>query len=555
MRLLSGLLLVVLLFVGCSSDERTMQLIGEAESVMIERPDSALNIIRSIDVETIHGDEDMAHYRLAMAEAMYYNRLTPNRDSIAEPLFEYYLDSDDHAMRARALYQHALVMQSERENARAMYSLMEAEKSLKHIDNPRLLGLVHRSKGDLYGIECLFELSKEEYEKAAQIFKSSRLDSHYLYALYDVATACNHLREYDESIEILDNLNLLSYEHGDHLLHYVSLINLCYNYIEIGDYESCYSVFLSIEPTSYNGYSLCDYYCINAIVESWRGNYQLSCDLLSEAKNLPITSQIMLNYSEYMIYKLSGHSDIALDKYRALISEQDKNVYNLIHNSILQSQVDLLSDQIESTEKLQTKNRLLFGLSAGIGVIVLLILIYTIVHRHQKHKQEIRHYLETISDFELLSKDVNKSANSELDTAIDMLYRQSLIEINELCEIYYEQSGSSRLASKIVEKVIKNIERLKNDQQRIAELESAVNVSQNDIMKKLREQCPKLSERDMRIALYTYAGFSNRAISLLVGCTSESLPKIKYNIRELIKSCQVPDMRTLTEPLYNKKHS
>ena len=555
MRLLSGLLLVVLLFVGCSSDERTMQLIGEAESVMIEHPDSALNIIRSIDVETIHGDEDMAHYRLAMAEAMYYNRLTPNRDSIAEPLFEYYLDSDDHAMRARALYQHALVMQSERENARAMYSLMEAEKSLKHIDNPRLLGLVHRSKGDLYGIECLFELSKEEYEKAAQIFKSSRLDSHYLYALYDVATACNHLREYDESIEILDNLNLLSYEHGDHLLHYVSLINLCYNYIEIGDYESCYSVFLSIEPTSYNGYSLCDYYCINAIVESWRGNYQLSCDLLSEAKNLPITSQIMLNYSEYMIYKLSGHSDIALDKYRALISEQDKNVYNLIHNSILQSQVDLLSDQIESTEKLQTKNRLLFGLSAGIGVIVLLILIYTIVHRHQKHKQEIRHYLETISDFELLSKDVNKSANSELDTAIDMLYRQSLIEINELCEIYYEQSGSSRLASKIVEKVIKNIERLKNDQQRIAELESAVNVSQNDIMKKLREQCPKLSERDMRIALYTYAGFSNRAISLLVGCTSESLPKIKYNIRELIKSCQVPDMRTLTEPLYNKKHS
>lgn len=555
MRLLSGLLLVVLLFVGCSSDERNMQLIGEAESVMIEHPDSALNIIRSIDVATIHGDEDMAHYRLVLAEACYYNRVPVGRDSIAEPLFEYYLDSDDHAMRARAMYQHALVMQSERENARAMYSLMEAEKSLKHIDNPRLLGLVHRSKGDLYGIECLFELSKEEYEKAAQIFKSSRLDSHYLYALYDVATACNHLREYDESIEILDNLNLLSYEHGDHLLHYISLINLCYNYIEIGDYESCYSVFLSIEPTSYNGYSLCDYYCINAIIESWRGNYQLSCDLLSEAKNLPITSQIMLNYSEYMIYKLSGHSDIALDKYRALISEQDKNVYNLIHNSILQSQVDLLSDQIESTEKLQTKNRLLFGLSAGIGVIILLILIYTIVHRHQKHKQEIRHYLETISDFELLSKDVNKSANSELDTAIDMLYRQSLIEINELCEIYYEQSGSSRLASKIVEKVIKNIERLKNDQQRIAELESAVNVSQNDIMKKLREQCPKLSERDTRIALYTYAGFSNRAISLLVGCTSESLPKIKYNIRELIKSCQVPDMRTLTEPLYNKKHS
>ena len=64
-----------------------------------------------------------------------------------------------------------------------------------------------------------------------------------------------------------------------------------------------------------------------------------------------------------------------------------------------------------------------------------------------------------------------------------------------------------------------------------------------------------LCERDIRIALYTYAGFSNRAISLLVGCNSETLPKLKYSIREQIKRSQASDIEVLTTPLYNKKHS
>ena len=73
MRLLSGLLLIVLLLVGCSTDQQTLQLIEQAEQVMIDHPDSALRVIRSVDAKTIRGEEDMAHYRLVMAEALYKN--------------------------------------------------------------------------------------------------------------------------------------------------------------------------------------------------------------------------------------------------------------------------------------------------------------------------------------------------------------------------------------------------------------------------------------------------------------------------------------------------
>lgn len=550
MRVLGVIFFAVLVLVGCGTDKQTMQLIGEAESVMIEYPDSALNIMRSIDPATIRGDEDMAHYRLAMAEAMYYNRITPSRDSIAEPLFEYYLDSDDHAIRARALYQHALVMQSEGENAKAMYSLMEAEKSLEHADNPRLAGLVHRTKGIIYDLECLFKLSLEEHEMAMLIFERCGLHSHYLYSLNNVATAYSKLRDYDKSIEIFDNLSTLAAEYGDKFLQYVSLIELCYNYIEISDYDNCYNVYNQINSSINRDLWDVDYYCIGAILEAYNGNYTKSHYLLSTAKQHSTETYARLNFSEYLVLLIQGNCAKAFELYRSMIAEQDKAVYNLINSSILQSQVDLLSGQIESAKKLQQKNRTLFWLAAIIVFIIVSILIYIISHRQRKYKQELNQYIDIIADFEL----VKNSTSHELDSAIERLYRQSLNEINELCEIYYEQNNMPRLAAKIFAQVSSNIERLKNDSERIEELELAVNLSCDDIVRKLREQCPMLGEREMRIALYTYAGFSNRAISLLVGCSSETLPKLKYGIREQIKRSQAVDTEVLIAPLYNKKH-
>ena len=551
MRWLGVIFLAGMLLVGCSTDEQTLQLIELAEQVMIDHPDSALRVIRSVDTETIRGEEDMAHYRLAMAEAMYYNRLTPNRDSIAQPLFDYYLKSDDHAMRARAMYQHALVMQSDGENAKAMYSLLEAEKSLEHVDNPRLAGLVHRTKGDVYHNECLFSLSLDEHQKAKEMFDKAGLESHSLYALYNIAVAQTSLRNFRESIETLLEIERQTRLIEDDFLQYMALVDLCFNYIEIGEYESCLSTFPLIDASYYEGYNVCDYYCIGAVLNAYKGDNQGAEEWLSIAKEQPDRYQVRLSYAEYIVNVFQGNSDKALETYTSMIAVQDKNVFNLINNSLLQSQVDLLSKKIEHAEELQSKNKMLYLLIATIVVIVIAVLVLIILYRHRKYKNDIRHYIETIENFQL----VTKSSSSELDSVIEALYRQSLNEINELCEIYYEQAGSSRLASKVVEQVEKNIDRLKNDKRRMAELESAVNVSSNDIMHRLREQCPDLCERDMRIALYTYAGFSNRAISLLVGCSSDAVPKFKYGIREQIKRSQAEDESMLIEPLYNKRSS
>ena len=545
--------LVICMFVavGCATDKRSAELISYAEEIAMELPDSALRVVQSIDPESVRGRHDRAHYKLVVAEAHYYNRLAVDRDTIAQPLFDYYIGSDNHAERARALYQHALVMQAEGENARAMFSLMEAEKSLEHLDNPRLSGLVHRTKGHIYGAECLFQNALEEYQKSKEYFDKAELPIHSAYALYNIATAYSKLRDYDNAIKYLLKSEEQFSENGYSLYQFETQIELCYNYLQIDDFNSCANVFARIDKSANIGYSYCDYYCIYAILSAHSGNFVDAKTYISKAKTEQIINPMQLAYSEYIIMKICGDDSDALTMYREMIAEQDKFVFNAINNSLLQSQVDLLSGQVASAKEIQQKTRLINYLFAIISAGIVLLFIYYIRNRQRKHQAEIKRYIDIIADMELMRKD--NSTNNMLNATIDRLYRSSLDEINELCEIYYEQSDSSRLASKIFAQVESNIERLKSDRKRIEELESAVNISHNDIMAKLREQCPGLTEREMRIALYSYAGFSNRAISLLVGANAETLPKIKYSIREHIKSANAIDCDMLITPLSQRK--
>lgn len=545
------LVVCVVVAVGCATDKRSAELIAYAEEIAMELPDSALRVVQSIDPESVRGKHDRAHYKLVVAEAHYYRDLIPNRDSIAQPLFDYYIGSDNHAERARALYQHALVMQAEGENVRAMFSLLEAEKSLEHLDNPHLSGLVHRTMGHIYGAECLFQNALEEYQRSKEYFDKAELPIHSAYALYNIATAYSKLRDYDNAIKYLLKSEEQFSENGYSLYQFETQIELCYNYLQIDDFNSCANVFARIDKSANIGYSYCDYYCIYAILSAHSGNFVDAKTYISKAKTEQIINPMQLAYAEYIIIRLQGNDTEALNFHLQMIAEQDKFVFNAINNSLLQSQVDLLSGQVASAKEIQQKTRLINYLFAIISAGIVLLFIYYIRNRQRKHQAEIKRYIDIIADMELMRKD--NSTNNMLNATIDRLYRSSLDEINELCEIYYEQSDSSRLASKIFAQVESNIERLKSDRNRIEELESAVNISHNDIMAKLREQCPGLTEREMRIALYSYAGFSNRAISLLVGANAETLPKIKYSIREHIKSANAIDCDMLIAPLSQRK--
>jgi DNA-binding ferritin-like protein (Dps family) len=111
-----------------------------------------------------------------------------------------------------------------------------------------------------------------------------------------------------------------------------------------------------------------------------------------------------------------------------------------------------------------------------------------VIYRKKMHR-EAQQYIDTINELQLIRN--NTKELEPLTTAIDHLYNDRLRDINQLCETYYEHSDTSRHATKVFEEVRETIESIKSDEARIEELEDLVNNCRGNIMRKLREQCPK----------------------------------------------------------------
>lgn len=536
---------------SCATDKHTAEMISHAESIVEEHPDSALRVVQSIDPSKVKGKHDRAHFQLVVAEAHYYNRITPDSQTIAQPLFDYYFTSDRHQERARAMYQYAIVMQKSGKNAEAMFALLEAEKSLSHFDNHRLAGLVHRTKGDIYGTECLFQNALEEYKMAEEEFVKAKLGHHTIHSMYCIGLTLGNLREFDAAIEYLSKAESKSLELDYFGNIYVIQIELCYNYIQNYNFDKCEEVFSRIDLSDNLGYSNCDYYCIGAILAAYKQDFDKAYSLIETAKLEPVVYSNRLNYTEYVVAHLQGKSDIALSKYEFMIENQDKTTINALGNSILNYQIDVLQQDIAliTERKMRVEQQYIFTII--ITIFIILIIVGLLFYKHREYRNKINYYINLIDGLELMRSDISQT--ELMSSTIEKLYRQSIHDLSNLCEIYYEHGNSKRLTERIATEVAQSIDALKNDKRKLSELETAVNISMDNIMQKLRKQCPSLNERDMRIALYSYAGFSNRAISLLVGVNSETLPKIKYKIRECIKQSNSPDAEILILPLIQKK--
>ena len=98
---------------------------------------------------------------------------------------------------------------------------------------------MHRVKGEIYNDECLFRLSLEEYYKEKEMFDRAGLSSHSNYALMHVALVQNSLRDYEESVQTLLEVEGLAVDTDDYILQCLSQIYLCHIYIALSDYVSC----------------------------------------------------------------------------------------------------------------------------------------------------------------------------------------------------------------------------------------------------------------------------------------------------------------------------
>lgn len=544
---------VALSAVGCGRAELLDDIL-EAEAIAMDHPDQALAIMESIDPKELSTAKLRGHYALSYIITQYYNELIPASDSLSSRAVDYFAKSTDHNRRARAYFHNGLINRVEQRVPEAMLSFMEAEKSVKLVDQPRLEGLILRAMADIYMVNMLMPNALDTYHRSRDSFVRAGLKHHEMFGTYNIACVEARMRNFDVAEELFVEVRDYALQTDSRDFLYMTLYELGNIYMQLNRFEECEATLRLMEELDLEIFDISQELCMRALIASERGDKRRALSLIDKAERQENSDPTITEYTRYRVYRKHNEPDMALRYCESSIARQDSLTLRGLEHPVLNHQISQLQLTIESKER-EASLRQQRNIAIFVSAIVLLIaVILYIVSRLRQKNRDIANYMATINELQLLRHDDNDNAHrsAALTDAVDRLYNDRFVDLNRLCEAYYDHDNTSRQPVKVFEQVQQTIAQLKSDEVRIAKLEQIVNSCRGDIMTKLREQCPKLNERELRVSLYTYAGLSTRAICLFMDSNPVAISKVKYRIKSKIKESNASDMELLISGISDK---
>lgn len=540
------------LMVACSSRE-ALRSMERAEQLLEEAPEEALRVMEGVDGEALRTEEDRARYALVYSEACYYSYIDVDVDTLTQSMMRYYLESDDHNQRARAMFQHAVVAYNGGELAEAIVALTEAEESLAKRANRKLEGAVQRLKGNIYSEGCLYLNAYDAYVAAREIYAELGLEEHVQFLDYDIGGTLIQLRRMEEAKVTLERV--LDYAIGTEDANLVCAVahELLDLSIYLDDYDMCREYVELFEREGVLLYGEPHFVCAKAMLVAHDGGLEEALALVDEAESMEDDLEWAdVEYARYIIHRNVGDGEGALYWQEQSVNAQDEMLLQVIEQPVLNVEVEKLRSDLDAElrerELVRERNAMIYVVVAVVVVAVVVALGLYARYRIRRKDSEIASYIETI---ESLRTDIERIPR-DMASSITALYRDRFSELNELCDIYYDHSGSSRHKSLVFNKVLETIETIKGDSSRIDELGAMVDNYRDNALQRLKSVLPRISERDYRVALYAFAGFSNRAIALFIDSDPVAVSKIKYNIKSKLKGVEAADCEQLIALLSDK---
>ena len=548
---------VVLLLVDISCGRaELLEDIIEAENIAQEHPDRALAIMESIDPGQLTSAKLRGHYALSYIMTQYYNELIPQSDSLSRDAVEYFAKSQDHYRRARAYFHNGLINRAEMRVPEAMLSLMEAEKSVKFVDQPRLEGLILRAMGDIYLVNMLMPNALDIYHRSRDCFERAGLKHHVMYGTYNIACVEARMRNFEAAEPLLVEVRDYSLQTDSRDFLYMTLYELGNIYMQLNRVEECEATLKLMDDLNLEIFDKSQELCMRAMIASECGDKRKALKFVEEAEQQENSDPIITEYTRYRIHRKYNEADSALIYCESSVARQDSMTLRGLEHPVLNHQISQLKLTIESKEREALLRRQRNIAVLVTAVVLLVAFILYIVSNLRRKNRDIANYMATINELQLMrhadSDRDRDQTSAALTEAVDRLYNDRFVDLNRLCEAYYDHDNTSRQPAKVFEQVQQTIAQLKSDEVRIAKLERIVNSCRGDIMTKLREQCPKLNERELRVSLYTYAGLSTRAICLFMDSNPVAISKVKYRIKSKIKESNAPDMELLISGISEK---
>ena len=527
-KLSASLSLCVFLLLSCTSSH-VRNTLSNVETFIMDRPDSALSVLDSIDRSLLTTKRLKAHHALLHAMALDKNYIDVSDDSIARVAVDYFSKHGPAKYEARSLYYLGLAYYYQGEYNKAIVELTKAEKVAEGVDS-LYLGFVKTLQADTYSktynvveeLDCLrsaYEINKHN-DIDYYIHVSKLRLSQALYDLNFVEESLVLLSELLNTPEVDSNIKLISTQT------YASILA-----VESNEFQRVLELYNSVIEDSVDTFmSERDYWAMTyALYKS--GDKESAIDMMARLEDTTITA----TYWKYLIYK-DEYPELALSYLEEYVKYNDVEVSGALEQSLALSQRDYYASQAEISEYKADNARQMTWIVVLLSLF-LIFAVFVFIKLYIRRQEEVKEkYLAYINEINRQLQESKKDDYPALKQKYLSLYRSKFETIGELCEQYSTSHDLVNAESSVYRKVVSLVDDFKNDYQNKEKFEAMLDEDLDGIMSNLRTELPKLKEMDCSIFSLLVIGFDVTTISHILDVSMNTIYIRKSRIKQYINN-------------------
>ena len=564
---ISIIILAIFLF-SCNGHSKHWETLSQVESYIEERPDSALVVLEQINLSELSGKEEKAKYAVLYTQAKDKNYIDEKDLKLISEAKDYYEDLGNVRYKFLSLYYYGRILCNNEDYSSAIIAYTKAETLLEDLNDGYLAGLLYVQVGNIYRAFHEYNKSLEAYKSAYYHYSTVGLEPHMSYALLDIGIAYWNVANTTIAEEYIIKSLRLAESLNDEYLERICYENLVVLYDEIDEIEKCKTM-VAILNDRFDR-SLFSSVCLASMANhnARTQNIEFVDRFLAEAwgKAYNKSDSIALYFQSANIMKTIGNVDKALKYFEDGIILQNDKLHIAMQQPIVSIQKDYFQSEAEYNSYRLKKNLQIYLALSIIVLLILLIVFMYMRHRFLRKDLEISKYMDLASELQVsirdkeakiseiserisASEEAHISQINEMSGHISELFHKQYELLDKLSNTYYEMHGCNKEKESIYEQVKSEINKFANDKKTMAQLERIVNTYKNNVMSHIREEIHSISERDIKLLCYIYAGFSAKSISIFVGETTGNILTRKYRLRNKITRLNTPNAEIMLQEM------
>ncbi len=526
------------IFLACTKSDSEKQL-SEAEALIIYHPDSNLTLLMQMDTTVLSENQKARQALLILyTQLLNGNQITLDSAGIAEGDNAFANKFNNNEIKW-LIVKSAEAHRSGNPVAR-IELLKDAEFLAIQSDDKADLGIIYFFLSKVYEQGFNGIVSKYYADKALAIFRDLKWQSKIRDARMAIVGAYCADRDYKTALDSLMAMQPEVMANANDSYKVYFLDQLARFYDEDGQSRKAIDIWQSI----YNGKDI----SANTLAHWANAYYHLNeldsaYSVIQRANRLPHnnTDEYLCRNVEYSILEKTGRKQELerIDSLRTIALNNTMSERQLEESSLaLNIKYDSATRQawLEASE---SRTRTYIAILVALLTIVAGVATYIIMKKRNKLlRVENENYILRIG---LLQENLFKSdcRSNDLSARISELFKTRFNLIDTLAATYFECKDTGQEQKRIYSEVKSALSNF-GAKEAVEQLTEIVNGYRENLMEHFRNDFPKMSPAQYKIALYLFCGFSLPAISIFTDTEIRNLYVYKSRLKSTISKSETP---------------